>query len=142
MKKQVGIWIDSKEAVLVELEGGNESVWVVDGDIENKVYHIGEGDNGIMHGHTHITNEKKFEERKKHQIENYLDKVVQEISPMDEFYIFGPSEMKTHLKTKIESHKLLAGKLKGVEPADQMTLNQIKAQVRDFFLEHNNQKGF
>ena len=133
MKKQVGIWIDSKEAILVKLHDGSESVTVVEGSIENKVHHLGEGDHGVFHGHTHITNEKKFEERKKHQIDDYTDEILEQIDQMDEIYVFGPSEMKTRLKSKIAEQKLMADKLKAVETAGQMTLNQIKVQVKNFF---------
>ena len=54
MKKQAGIWIDSTKAIIVTLDGKNESIKEIQSDLENRVYHDKEGDKGSFFGGQHI----------------------------------------------------------------------------------------
>ena len=134
MKKQTGIWIDTSKAIIVTLSAGKESITEIESDIENRIYHEHEGDKGSFMGSRHINNEKKFTERKKHQLNNFLKNVSEQIKDSDELYVFGPAEIKLKLKHKIKSDEKLCAKLKLVETADNMTLNQVVAKVKEFFI--------
>jgi stalled ribosome rescue protein Dom34 len=130
--KNTGIWIDGTKAVIVELP--NESVTEVLARIDNKVHHANEGDKGTYLGGGHFNNnESKFDERKNHQIKDYLKNVVNEMSDSNNVYIFGPSEMKKHLKTFIEEDKANSINVTAVEAAEKMTNNQIVAAVKTYF---------
>jgi hypothetical protein len=131
--KQTGIWIDSSKAIIVKLLNGKESTIEIQSEIDNRVHHDGEGDKGTFTGIRHSNNEKKFDEKKQHQIKSYLENVIDQIKIDDEFYIFGPAEIKLKLKTLIEDDKQLSPKLKSVETSDSMTNNQIVARVKEFF---------
>ncbi|MBL7872449.1 MAG: hypothetical protein JNM78_12605 [Cyclobacteriaceae bacterium] len=133
MKKQTGIWIDTSRAIIVTLSGGKEHVTEIESDIENRIYHQSEGDKGTFMGSSHISNEKSFDERKKNQIDKFLTQVLEQIINSDELYVFGPAEIKLKLKDKIGSNGKLSTKLKSVETADSMTLNQVVAKVKEFF---------
>jgi hypothetical protein len=132
MKNNIGVWIDGTEAFIVKLN--NDSVKKINSEIENKVHHHGEGDKGsFVGGGHHINNDKKFEERKHHEMHNYFKEVISEIKDADEIFVFGPSEMKFHLKTEIEKDKHLINKLSSVEPADKLSEHQIVAAVKEYF---------
>ena len=135
MKKQAGIWIDSTKAIIVTLDGKNESIKEIQSELENRVYHDKEGDKGSFFGNQHIDSQKTFDERKKHQINAYIKNVISNVNEVDELYIFGPAETKTKLEKKIQEEKsTMAGKLKSVETADNnMTSNQIVAKVKKFY---------
>lgn len=134
MKKQTGIWIDSKKAIIVTLNGGKEMISEIQSDLENKVYHDKEGNKGSFISHQHINSDKTFEERKKHQMNAYLNDVLSTVNGSDELYVFGPAETKTKLQHKIfESKSNNVEKLKSVETADNMTQNQIVAKVKQFY---------
>ncbi|MEZ7499308.1 hypothetical protein QO200_11225 [Flavobacterium sp. Arc3] len=134
MKKQTGIWIDSTKAIIVTLEDGKEAVSEIQSDLENRVYHDKEGDKGSFFGGQHIDSQKSFDERKKHQINNYFKDIISTVNESDELYIFGPAETKTKLQQKINDEKsTIASKLKSVETADSMTSNQIIAKVKKFY---------
>lgn len=136
MKKQTGIWIDSTKAIIVTLNDGKEFVCEIQSDLENKVYHDKEGDKGSFQGNQHINSDKTFEERKKHQINNFLKDVVTSVQESDELYLFGPAETKIKLQQKINDAKSATNsKLKLVETADNMTSNQIVAKVKKFYSE-------
>jgi hypothetical protein len=133
MKNQLGIWIDTSKAIIVMLKDEKEQVKEIISDIENRVHHGIEGDKGSYAGSTHINHEKKFDERKKNQINDFMNTVFEEIKHSDEIYVFGPAEIKLKLKQRIESDEKVSSKLKSVETADSMTLNQVVAQVKEFY---------
>lgn len=138
MKKQTGIWIDGSKAIIVKLSGGKENITEIESDIENRIHHENEGDKGSFMGDRHINNEKKFDERKKHQIDSFLKNVIEHIKNDDEFFVFGPADIKLKLKHSIENENQLASKLKTVETADSMTNNQVVAKVKAFYnLKHS-----
>ncbi len=135
MEKQVGIWIDSKKAIIVTLDGQKEEkITEIDSEVENSVYHNKEGNKGTFSGSHHGKSETKFDNRKKEELNYYLKSVMNYIKKSDYLYIFGPGETKTKLEQKIHDDKSL-GKinLKAVETSDNMTLNEIVAKVRDFY---------
>jgi len=135
MEKQVGIWIDSKKAIIVTLDGQKEEkITEIDSEIENSVYHNKEGDKGTFSGEHHSDNETKFDNRKKEQMNYFLKSVLFYIKGSDYLYLIGPGETKIKLEQKINDDKSLEKiNLKAVETADSMTLNEIVAQVRDFY---------
>ena len=132
MKNTFGVWIAGTKAVIVNL--ANDSVKEVLANIDSKTNHISDKEVGNFLGAGHHNgNEKTYEERKKHQTQSFLNTVMTEIKNADGIYVFGPSEMKTHLRTHIESDKKLATVLKAVDSADKMTENQIVAAVKKQF---------
>lgn len=133
MKKQTGIWVDSKKAVIVTLQNGEEKTDIIESNLENRIYHEKEGDKGTFHGIHHSNNEKKFEERRNNQMNDFLKQITSHIESADEIYIFGPAETKIKLKTEIENDKGLLEKLTKVETSDQITTNQIIAKTKKHF---------
>ena len=135
MEKQVGIWIDTKKAIIVTLDGQKEEkITEIDSEVENSVYHNKEGNKGTFSGSHHSDSETKFDNRKKEQMDYYLEAVIDYIKKSDYLYIFGPGETKIKLEQKIRDEKSLSTiNLKAVETTDSMTLNQIVAQVKDFY---------
>jgi hypothetical protein len=135
MEKQVGIWIDSKKAIIVTLDGQKEEkITEIDSEVENSVHHNKEGAKGTFSGSHHSDSETKFDNRKKEQIDYFLKSVMLYVKGSDYLYLFGPGDIKIKLEQKIHDDKSL-GKinLKAVETSDSMTLNEIVAQVKDFY---------
>ncbi|MDI1354268.1 MAG: hypothetical protein PSX36_05100 [bacterium] len=137
MKKQTGIWIDGSKAIVIALKGGKETVQEIASEIETSVHHAHEGDKGSFMGARHINNEKKIDERKKHQVDQFLDKVINQVKEADELFVMGPASLKLKLKTRIEENHLIKNKLKGVETSAQMTINQCVEKVKTFYKESN-----
>jgi len=136
MKKQTGIWIDTSKAVVVTLADKQEFIVEIESDIEDRIYHNREGDKGTFMGSSHINKEKTFDERRKQQIDHFLDNIIEEIKDADEIYVFGPAEMKTKLRKKIEAGKVKLGhKLTSVVTADKMTINQIVAKTKEYYIQ-------
>lgn len=135
MERKVGIWIDTKKAIIVTLNGNKEEkITEIDSDVENSVYHNKEGNKGTFSGSHHSDSETKFENRKKEQMEYYIESVMNFVKNSDYLYVFGPAETKIKLEQKLRQNKSLDKiNLKAVETAGNMTLNEIVAQVKDFY---------
>lgn len=131
MTNQVGVWLDGTKAIVVKPANG--IVKEIIAHIDNPVHHSTETQRTALVRGKQVNNEKKFDERKKHQTHDYIKDVISEIKTADAIYVFGPSQMKTNLKTELEKDKHLKDKLVAVESADSMTNNQIVAQVKKFF---------
>lgn len=135
MEKQIGIWIDTKKAIIVTLEGHKEEkITEIDSEIENRIYHNKESKKGTFFGERHGDSETKFDNRINQEMNHYLEAIFSFIKDSDSLYIFGPAEAKTKLEQRIKDEKS-SGKitLKAVETADSMTLNQVVAKVKDFY---------
>ena len=134
MKTQTGIWIDSSKAIIVTLNGGKEKITEIDSEIENNVYHNKEGNKGTFSGTHQSDSETKFENRKNEQTDYFIEAVLSNVKKADELYVFGPSGTKTKLEQKIQHQNIINPNiLKAVETSDKMTLNEIVAQVKDFY---------
>lgn len=134
-KKQTGVWIDSSKAIIVTLFDGSENITEVQSGIENRIYHDYEGSKGAFaSGNRYGSNETKFDDRKKNQLDHFLKDVLLQVKESDELYIFGPAETKSKLEQKIYNEKFIDfHKLKSVETASGMSPNQILANVREFY---------
>lgn len=134
MKKQTGIWIDLSKAIIVTLEGENEKITEIESDVENRIYHVNEGNKGTFDGIHHSSSEKKFEERRKTEINHFLKDVLMQVYKSDELYIIGPSDTKLKLEQKIlQDRTINTNTIKLVETAGYMTPNQIVSKVKHFF---------
>jgi stalled ribosome rescue protein Dom34 len=134
MKRRTGIWIDSSKAIIISLEGNKESITEIDSDIENRSHHHGEGKKGTFNGLRHGSNESQFDNKKREQTDYFMDTIIDYVKKSDELYVFGPSGAKTQLKKRIlEEHLIAPEKLKAVVTSDKMTVNQMVAQVKEFY---------
>lgn len=133
MKQQAGIWIDSKKAIIVKLQEHTEKVETIESNIENRIYHDKEGYKGSFSGSQHINKEKTFDEREKHQTNEYIKKIVEHLTAVDDLYIFGPSMIKIILKKEIENNKTNTINIDSIEPSEQLTTNQIISRVKQYF---------
>lgn len=131
--RQTGIWIDGSKAIIVHLGESAPVVKEIAADIDNPVHHQGQGKHGTFMGTHHVNDEKKFDERRKHQVARFLDEVLDNVQDRDELMVMGPSGLKIELRSRIESDKRLMPKLKGTMPAEHLTINQCVAQVKSFF---------
>ena len=134
MKKNVGLWIDHREAVMVFdssagavikriSSGAEKHAGRVDGvrstvSYESQLVHADDSQQRAFTGH----------------LNHYYDEVIACIHEADSILIFGPGEAKKELKNRLELSKANRPKVT-VEVADKMTEPQIAAKVWDYFKE-------
>lgn len=133
-KKQVGIWLDYREAYIVELSEGHSPVvkhlrsgikpGVAKGGVRSKTPYGPQGG----------PSEQRFEEKRHHQEKAYFEHVIHEIDPeAGQVVIFGPAEAKFGLQNALEAIKHYPAQLMGVFASDSMSENQIVAGVISFY---------
>lgn len=128
MSKNIGIWLDLENAKIIE----GESINVVASDLDHFNLKGGSRAN-TPYGAQDATSESKHLERKKHQLKDYFQNIISELSDFERIVLFGPAETKTDFSKFLEEKKEIAEKVAGVETADSMTDNQLKEWVRNYF---------
>jgi hypothetical protein len=137
MKKYIGIWVDHKKAFVASIikdeEMKKETIHCIESKVEGRVRLSGGSRYATPYGPQDVTYEKSIEERRKHHLRQYYQKIIRAIQGARKVLIFGPGEAKLELEKEIRKSKELAGKIVGVETADKMTERQIAAKVRRYF---------
>jgi len=131
--KKLGIWLDKKTARLISLENEKEVIDTIVSEVEDFRIHGGSGTK-FKGGPQDVVQDSKYLEREKHQLKAYFKEIASKMKDANAVVIFGPAQTKEKLHKELqENYKDLNAKVKAVKTADNMTDNQVKALVRDFF---------
>jgi len=125
MKKDIGMWIDHRKAVVVILSDEGEEVKEITSHMEKHVRYSNDTSEG---GSSEDVRDRQFGNR----LNSFYDSVVTVIRDGDSVQIFGPGEAKGELKKRLESAGF-KGHILRVETVDKMTDRQIAAKVRERF---------
>ena len=126
MKKQIGLWIDHRETIIVAIGDQGEETRRIESGMEKHVrFSYGSGSEA---GSTEDGRDRQFTDH----LNSYYDKVISNIRDAESILIFGPGEAKGELETHLES-KRLDERIVSVETVDEMTDRQISAKVRQHF---------
>ncbi len=136
MKKYVGVWIDHEKAFMVTLYDGKDKLQSIKSNIAGHVRLSGGSRTKSPYGPQDVASEKKVEEKRKHNLQDYYQEIIQNISKADKVLIIGPGEAKIELKKEMEKSKGLSKKISKIEPSDKLTERQLVARVKDYFLHY------
>ena len=126
MKKQAGLWIDHRKAVIVLITDEGEEVKKIISGMEKHVRFTG-GD-GSEEGSSEDVRDRQFG----NHLNSYYDEVIAVVRNSDTIQIFGPGEAKGELEKRLKNEGLKDEAL-SVETMDKMTDRQISAKVREHF---------
>jgi stalled ribosome rescue protein Dom34 len=131
--RNIGIWIDKSIAKIVTIENGIEGLEMIDSEVEG--YHIGGGSGTKFKGGPQdVVQDSKYLQREKHQLISFFKEVASKIKTAHQIVIFGPAETNEKFSKELHvKHRDIASKIKAVKRADNMTNNQLKALVRNFY---------
>ena len=133
MKKEVGLWIDHRKAVIVTIEDDGEMIREIRSNMEK---HVRFSDNTRSKISADVRGSSAEDMRDRQfggHLDNYYDGVVSLVRDATSIWIFGPGEAKVELETRLKRENLTE-RIVGVESVDKMTDHQIAAKVRDRFL--------
>jgi stalled ribosome rescue protein Dom34 len=125
MKREVGLWIDHKKAVIFSLANEGAEIKRISSELKKNIPTSG----GAQKESADVQGNKRLADH----LNNYYDEVVNYICDAESILIFGPGEAKDELKKRLESRKLYQ-RVVGFETADKMTDNQIVVKIRQHFL--------
>jgi len=124
MKKELGLWIDHREAVIATVSAEGEDVKRVESDMEQHVRFSG--------GAAAVTEEDMRDRKFANHLAKYYAAVIDCIRDADSILIMGPGEAKGELGKQLESEHL-GDRVVGIETFDKMSDRQIAAKVRQHF---------
>ena len=126
MTRQVGLWIDHRETLVVFLRDQGEETKRIESGMEKHVRFY--GGNRSDEGSADDQRDRQFAAH----LNRYYDEVISHIRDAESILLFGPGEAKVELEKRLAS-KGLGGRIVGVETVDKMTAPQIAAKVRRHF---------
>jgi len=120
MKRNAGVWIDHRKAVIVRLNGDLDEIHAIESEMEKHVRYAG----------------GKPEDQQEHRFTNHLNeyygKVIEALHDVDAILILGPGEAKGEFEKHLHA-KSLGPLIVGVESADKMPYGEIASRVRAHF---------
>jgi hypothetical protein len=126
MKKEIGLWIDHRKAIIVIITEDGEEIKKVTSNMEKHIRFT--NGNGSEDGSSEDVRDRKFG----NHLNSYYDEVIAVIRNADTIQIFGPGEAKGELVKRLESEGLKAHVL-SIETTDKMSDRQIAAKVQERF---------
>ncbi len=126
MKKEIGLWIDHRKAIIVIITEDGEEIKKITSNMEKHI-RFTNGD-GSEDGSSEDVRDRKFG----NHLNSYYDEVIAVIRDADAIQIFGPGEAKGELEKRLEAEGLKAHVL-SIETMDKMSDRQIAAKVQERF---------
>ncbi|MDO9261810.1 MAG: hypothetical protein Q7U08_07715 [Flavobacteriaceae bacterium] len=127
-----GIWIDRQKAHVITFHDEHQVELLIESDVED--YNVKGGSRSkTPWGPQEKISESKYLERRKHQLKNYFEKIIDVVNKSDAIAIYGPADTKIHFKEALrKNNKPVFDKIRIVKTEDSMTMNQFKALVKSF----------
>jgi hypothetical protein len=131
--KQIGVWLDKKQALLVSLENGQTGIQTIPSELEF-FNPKGGSRSKTRWGPQQVVHDSKYTERENHQLKQYFDRLADALRGADAIVLFGPAGTNSQFKNRLdEAYPQLAVRVRDVLTSDSLTENQVKALVRDYF---------
>jgi len=126
MKKQAGLWIDHRKAVVVFVTDEGEEIKKITSGVEKHVSF--KGATASEGGSTEDVQDRQFG----NHLNSYYDQIIAVVRDADCIQIFGPGEAKGELEKRL-GHAGLKEHVLAIETVDKMTDHQIAVKVRERF---------
>ena len=132
MKTTMGLWIDHRKAVIVEVSGKGEETSVIEAKAEKQPGRFDGARSTTPYEAQKVQADGRQEIKFTDKLNIYYDEVISVLRDAESILLFGPGVAKGELKTCLEDDHL-AHLIQAVETVDQMTDRQIAAKVREYF---------
>lgn len=132
MKREAGLWIDHRQAVIVTFVGQAEVTKRIVSNMEKHVRYSGAShpkDQTESHNDSaEDIRDRRFDDH----LSTFYDEVIACLSNVDAILILGPGEARVELQKRLEAQEP-RGRIVAIEAADKMSDGQIAAQIRQHF---------
>ena len=130
MDRNVGLWIDHKQAYIIWYE--QDRIEVILSNIEPPAHFSGGTQLGGKQNQKGDLELRK-NDRYRTQLTKYYQQVIAKLKDVDSIFIMGPGGAKIEFEKALKKHKDMQNRLLKSETADKMTMNQMIAHVRQFY---------
>ncbi len=132
MKRQVGLWIDHREAIIVAVTDDGEVTERILSGVEKQLRRSGDSPLRGSYESQQVPEDNSRNRTFHGRLGVYYQEIMADIRDADSILIFGPGEAKGELM-KLLAQNDISGRVAGVETEDKMTDPQIAAKVREHF---------
>ena len=131
--RNVGVWMDKEKAMIINVDGEMTEMNILESEVED-YRAVGGSGSKTKWGPQDVVQDRKYTEREKHQMKRYFENLSKALNEAENLVLYGPADTNKKFMHYLEDHnKGLAARVKGVDTADSMTENQVKALVKDFY---------
>jgi hypothetical protein len=132
MAKELGVWIDHKNAVIVNARDEAGEILRIESKMEKHVRYKEGARPKTAYGSQHYPAEDTQDRKYSEHLNKYYGRVIALLRDSDSILIIGPGEAKFELKKRLD-HEELHTHVVGIETADKMTDRQLAAMVRKYY---------
>jgi len=130
MKRQIGLWIDHREAIIVILTDDGEEIKHILSNNGKQIKYTGSSHSKTPQGLKEVKSEDQRERQFGNHLIKFYDEVIAFIRSADSIQIFGPGEAKGELEKRMAKEGLKSCIL-SIETTDKLTDHQIATIVRE-----------
>ncbi len=139
MKREVGLWIDHRQAVIVINLDQAEEIKRVTSSIGKHIHYSGASEANERNGLHNDTTEDRRDRRFSDRLNRYYDEVIMYLGDANSILILGPGEAKVEFQKRVGVHGL-SDRIVGIKAAAAMNDGRIVAEVRQHFSEHGSNR--
>ena len=132
MSKQLGLWIDHRQATIVTVTEQGEETSEILSDVEKQLRRSGDSPLKGSYEALQVPADDSRQRARTKELDTYYDEVIAHIRDADSILIMGPGVAKHELQKRMEENRL-GSKVIGVETVDNLTEPQLVAKVRQHF---------
>ena len=130
--KQAGIWLDKRNAVIIQFDGDREVISYFNSEVEEGNIKGGSR-TSTPYSPQEAVSERHVMERRKQQLKKYYQNLISKVGNNDQLLIMGPAETKKAIFNELNNMHGSHIKKIFLESADSMTVPQIRSKVRSYF---------
>lgn len=136
LEKCIGVWLDHEKAFFIQPGKSADAIEKVVSNIQVHTRIAGESAAGMRLGNNRSTNNEYSKHTKEHEnLKQYYKTLFSKLNSYDHVLLFGSSKAKNEFGNFIREQKPLHTKFVEVKGAEEMSENQMIAQVTEYFNE-------
>ncbi len=131
--KNTGIWIDSREARIVQVVDGRQiSLNQMFSGLNMRERFEGETSGKVKRGFTGFDYERQQRNRHDQSLRQFCQAVARVVGTSDYVYLLGPAQTKLILEKELKASNS-NGRILGVEACDKLSDNKLIEKVKGYF---------
>ncbi|MFM1744190.1 MAG: hypothetical protein RLZZ630_127 [Bacteroidota bacterium] len=132
--RRIGVWIDHSKALMFDPNNAEGQIEAVHSGQESQERHRGEHGDGTRLGNFRSTDNEFHKNRKEENtIKSYFKHLANRLEAYDEIFLCGPGQARKEFQNLLSEDKHFNSKHISSEACDQLSENQLRAQVRKHF---------
>jgi hypothetical protein len=132
METKMGVWIDHRKAVIVDLAENGQEIRTVLSGVQKQLRRTGDSPLAGRFEAQQVPADDSRQAALTGELNSYYDEVILSMRNACAIFICGPGEAKGELQNRIEQGPL-SGRITGIETADKLTDSQIAIRIVGYF---------